>query len=240
MGIDSFIDKIRKPSSPFYIFLNNSYKKTRNINIYMPNFIARFFYSERIFRHQIFYWLFNKFYYEPMLRYRCTSVGKNLKTDGDIPLIEGNGKIYIGDNVTIGNRSAWILTPNLFECPELIIGNNTTINYMTQISVECKVEIGNNCLIAGETAIFDNNSHSISYENHRKMSKDDIAPIIIHDNVWIGLRSLILKGVTIGEGAVVAAFSVVTKDVPAMTLVAGNPAKIIKKIDISKNDSFLC
>ena len=165
-----------------------------------------------------------------MLRHRCVSSGKNLKTDGDIPLIEGNGRIVIGDNVNIGNRCAWILSPNLYDMPELIIGNNTTINYLTGISVECRVEIGENCVIAGETQIFDNNSHSTHFENNRKMTKDDVAPIKIEDHVWIGMRSFILKGVTIGRGSVVAACSVVTKDVPPMTLVGGNPAKIIKKI----------
>jgi len=84
-------------------------------------------------------------------------------------------------------------------------------------------------LIAEETKIFDNNSHGLSYEN-RDMSKDDVAPIIIEDHAWIGMNSIILKGVTIGKGAVVAAGSIVTKDVPPMTLVAGNPARIIRRI----------
>jgi|GEM_PF-3148853 len=72
-------------------------------------------------------------------------------------------------NVKIGNRGAWILSPNLYEKPELIIGNNTVINYQVGISIECRVEIGNNCVIAGGSMIFDNNSHSIYYTNGRKM-----------------------------------------------------------------------
>ena len=55
------------------------------------------------------------------------------------------------------------------------------------------------------------------------------APIIIKDNVWIGMSAIILKGVTVGEGAIVAAGSVVTKDVPPHTIVAGVPARVIKK-----------
>jgi len=229
--MDKFIDKIRKKQSPFYEFLYNRYNSTININVSLPRPFSAVLYSERIMRHQLWHWLINKFYYEPILRYRCTSLGKKVRTDGDIPLIEGNGRIVIGDNVSIGNRNAWIVAQNLYDEPELVIGSNTNINYLVGISVEQKVEIGNYCVIAGETMIFDNNSHSISYTNERKITKDDVAPIRIEDHVWIGMRSMIFKGVTIGKGSVVAAGSVVTKDVPTMTLVGGNPAKIIKKIN---------
>ena len=59
-------------------------------------------------------------------------------------------------------------------------------------------------------------------------------PIVIEDKVWIGINSTILPGVTIGYGAIVGAGSVVTKDVPAMTIVAGNPARIIKAIETTE------
>ena len=57
-------------------------------------------------------------------------------------------------------------------------------------------------------------------------------PIVLEDKVWIGINSTILQGVTIGYGAIVGAQSVVTRDVPPMTIVAGNPARIIKKIEV--------
>ena len=62
------------------------------------------------------------------------------------------------------------------------------------------------------------------------MNKSDVSPVVIEDYVWIGMNSIILKGVTIGKGAVVAAGSVVTKSVPPMTVVGGNPAEVIKKV----------
>ena len=229
-SFDYLADKVRNRSTPLYAFLYDTYKYMQQVSFPIPTGIARLLYVERGIRQNIIYWLSNKFYFEPMLKSRCTCVGQNLRTDGDIPLISGNGKIIIGDNVKIGNRNTWILTPNLYECPELIIGSNTTINYKVGISVECKVEIGNNCLIAGECILFDNNSHSIYNKDNRKITREDVAPIKIEDKVWIGMRSMILKGVTIGMGSVVAAGSVVTKDVPSMTIVGGNPAKILKKL----------
>ena len=231
MGVEGFVDKIRRKENRFYAFLYSLCKGMIGINIIIPKPIVFFMANERRFRRMTWFWLKNKFYCEPLIRYRCTSVGKNLQADGDIPLIVGDGKIILGDNVKVGNRNNWIVTPNLFQEPLLQIGDNTSINYQTVISVEQKVIIGNYCQIAGETRIFDNNSHALHYSNGRQMSKTDVAPIIIEDNVWIGVRSIVMKGVRIGHGAVVAAGSVVTKDVPPMTLVGGNPAKLLKKIE---------
>lgn len=236
MASASFKDKIRNRENFFYSFLHDLYKGLINIDIRLPRFIVAILLSERRVRRMSWFMFKNKFYCEPILRYRCTRVGKNLKMEADIPLIIGSGKIIIGDNVRIGNRQAWIVTPNLFETPTLTIGDHTSVNYSTEISVENSVEIGRHCLIAGETKIFDNNSHSVSYHNNRQMTKADVAPVKIADHVWIGMRSIILKGVNIGRGAVVAAGSVVTKDVPAMTVVGGNPARVLKQIDEKQNN----
>ncbi len=230
MKINVFIDRIRKRENKFYYFLYISYKKIKQAEIFLPKFLVAFFYSERLLRKNVCHWMFSKMYYEPMVRYCCTAVGKNLKCDGDMPLIDGGGTIIIGNNVFIGNQGAWFVSPNLYPNPILKIGNNTVLNYRTVISVEQKVQIGNNCLIAEQVKIYDNNSHGIDY-NNRSMTLSDVNPVIIEDNVWIGMNSIILKGVTIGKGAVVAAGSVVTKDVDAMTVVAGNPAKFIKSIE---------
>jgi acetyltransferase-like isoleucine patch superfamily enzyme len=103
------------------------------------------------------------------------------------------------------------------------------------------IEIGDDVLISWGTTIVDHNSHSISFSNRssdainwitgkKDWSHVKIAPIKICDKVWIGFNAIILKGVTIGEGAVVGAGSVVTKDVPPWTIVAGNPARVIREI----------
>jgi acetyltransferase-like isoleucine patch superfamily enzyme len=103
------------------------------------------------------------------------------------------------------------------------------------------ISIGDDVLISWGVTVVDHNSHAISFSeraedvtNWRLGKKDwahvKTAPIKISNKVWIGFNSIILKGVTIGEGAIVGAGSVVTKDVPAWTIVAGNPAKIIREI----------
>jgi acetyltransferase-like isoleucine patch superfamily enzyme len=230
MFVDYFKDKIRKRENRFYAFLYESYQKIKRLNVPVPKSLAIILYHERTTRHSIWRWFKNKLYCEPLLRSRCTSVGANLRCDGDIPLIEGSGEIILGDNVFVGNKGAWFVSPNIKRNPQLIIGNNTSLNYRTVISVEEKVHLGSHCMIAEEVKIFDNNSHGTHYQQ-RKMTEKDVAPIVIEDHVWIGMNSIILKGVHIGKGAVVAAGSVVTKDVPSMAIVGGNPAKLIKYID---------
>jgi carbonic anhydrase/acetyltransferase-like protein (isoleucine patch superfamily) len=229
MILDEITDGVRTKSSPFYSLIHDLYKYLISLELQLPKRMAGALYSERTLRLEMWRLFTNKLYYEPLLRSRCASVGANLKCDGDIPLIVGSGTIIIGDNVFIGNKGAWFVTPNLYEDVTLKIGSNTSINYRTVISVECMVSIGSNCLIAEETKIFDNNSHSIDFKN-RRMTVNDAGPIVIEDDVWIGMNSIILKNVTIGRGAVVAAGSVVTKNVAPMTLVGASPARLMKNI----------
>lgn len=124
------------------------------------------------------------------------------------------------------------------------IGNNSFIGNSHIISCE-RIEIGNDVLISWGCYIVDHNSHAISWKNRQEDVKNWFIgkknwnyvvkkPIFIKDKSWIGFNSIILKGVTIGEGAIVGAGSVVTKSVPPYTIVAGNPAKIIREIPIDE------
>lgn len=99
------------------------------------------------------------------------------------------------------------------------------INRNTTIVCSSKIKIGKNTIIAQNVIIRDSDIHHIYIDDKKQLNS---APILIGENVWIGTSALILKGVTIGDGAVIAAGAVVTKDVPAHSLVAGNPAHIIK------------
>jgi acetyltransferase-like isoleucine patch superfamily enzyme len=121
----------------------------------------------------------------------------------------GNCQFYEGVRLEIGKKAI------------LQIGNGTYLNRNTIVVAETSVEIGKDCLIAWDVVIMDSDLHPIL----GKVMENK--PVIIEDNVWIGCRTIILKGVRIGRGAIVAAGSVVTKDIPAYAIAAGVPARII-------------
>ncbi len=126
--------------------------------------------------------------------------------------LEVNGNFAMSENTNI-----WITHSG-----KLIL-NGGFINEGVTITCAKRVIIGNNAHIAREAVIRDYDGHYIEETTYRTAK-----PVTIGDNVWIGYRAMILKGVTIGNNSVVAANSVVTKDVPANCIVAGNPAKIIR------------
>ena len=102
------------------------------------------------------------------------------------------------------------------------VGEGTFVNHRTELVAHQHVRLGRDCLLAWDVLVLDSDSHSVD-------GGPRSAPVTIGDRVWIGCRATVLKGVTIGDGAVVAACSVVTGDVPAGALVAGNPARVVRE-----------
>lgn len=148
--------------------------------------------------------------------------GKLLRVDKGVRLLKRNSYLEVGRKVQLHRHvklSAWGGSLKA----HIIIGDNTAIGDRTEIHAGSRVEIGKGCNIAWDVCIMDRDYHKFN------SSDEAIKPVKICDNVWIGCNSIVLKGVTIGEGAVIAAGSVVTRDVPPKTLVAGNPAKILKE-----------
>lgn len=112
----------------------------------------------------------------------------------------------------------------------ITIGKNVFINACCHFQDQGGVTLGDNCLI-GHNVVFATLNHGFAPEERASMNP---APIVVGRNVWIGSSSTILQGVTIGENAIIAAGSVVTRDVPANAVVAGVPARFIRSIDSRK------
>lgn len=150
-------------------------------------------------------------------------LGKHVRLSGWLTILE-KGKITIGDYTLIGNK--------------------------TVIQAWEQVNIGSHSMISPEVWIQDNNSHSIYAQDRlvdmlgsRDFNNIGIdttnavrKPIHIGNHVWIGRRAMIFKGVTIGDRSVVAAGAIVTHDVPPDTIVAGNPARVVKAIKPNRID----
>lgn len=110
----------------------------------------------------------------------------------------------------------------LFKGAKLFLGSDSFINSDCKIRCHKEIYIGNNCAISHDFTVMDSDAHKLNGIVNTK-------PVRISDSVWIGTRVTILSGVTVGEGAVIAAGSVVTHDVPPHALVGGVPAKVLKE-----------
>jgi acetyltransferase-like isoleucine patch superfamily enzyme len=128
-------------------------------------------------------------------------------------------RLVLGDRVRLRRGVAFYLCAR---GATVEIGRNTYLNRRTEIFCSRSVRIGADCAIAWDVLITDSDQHSI--DGH-----DPVGPVEIGDHVWIGAGAKILKGVTIGDGAVIAAASLVTHDVPPRALVGGVPASTIRE-----------
>ena len=149
----------------------------------------------------------------------------------------GQKYISIGNNCYIGSRvqlTAWDNFGNQRFNPTIILGNNCSIGDDSHITAINGIFLGNNVRM-GKKILITDNAHGSSTANLLHIAPNfrplhSKGPVIIDDNVWIGEKSSIMPGVHIGKGVIIAANSVVTKDIPNYCVVAGVPAKIIKKM----------
>jgi len=109
---------------------------------------------------------------------------------------------------------------------QLQLGNRSYVNDCSTITCFKSIEIGSHCSISWNTNILDTNIHELAVDGKPRPRSESIS---IGDHVWVGTGAIVLPGVTIGEGAVVAAGSVVKSDVPPATVVAGNPARVVRE-----------
>ena len=148
--------------------------------------------------------------------------------------------VVFGDHVSVYAGCSFAIQKD----GKCTVGNFTLLNGAIVMSEEL-VEIGSHCLISWGVGIADSDFHPLEpaqrlidahalapfFKGRPPRPKLKTAPVKIGDNVWIGMNAVILKGVTIGDNSVVAAGAVVTKSVPANTIVAGNPAVEVKKFE---------
>lgn len=166
-------------------------------------------------------------------------VGRNFKVDGKLWLwMQKKGCVQIGDNVRInsrfGSNLVGLTNPAVLQCLEngrISIGNNCGFSSPI-LSTRSSIAIGDNVLLGGNVRIFDHDYHSLDSAKRHDPVTDGAsckrAPVVIGDDVFVGTNAIILKGVTIGDRAIIGAGSIVSCDVPSDEIWAGNPAKCVK------------
>ena len=156
----------------------------------------------------------------------ATRVGPRVRLWGR-PSVQNRGTMIIGDRARLVATVA---------CLELVaqaggtleIGEGAFINYGGSIAASQLVRIGPRCSIGTHVIMMDNDFHRL--EPERRDERPLSAPIILEENVWLGARVIVLRGVTIGAGSAIGAGSVVTRDIPPRSLAVGAPAKVIRSL----------
>jgi len=169
---------------------------------------------------------FTRYYlWKCILYFRGGSIGRNVKIFPLVKIVSNKDRIIeIGDNVTI-MQGVIISTSASGKCT---IGNNVYIGEYSVLTSNCEITIEDDVLVAPHNNLVD---FDHSYDNRAVKiieQKVNAQKILIKKGVWIGTNCCILKGVTIGEGAIIGAGSVVTGDIPPYCIAVGNPAKVIK------------
>jgi maltose O-acetyltransferase len=159
-------------------------------------------------------------------RFRGADLGPRIRVSGR-PRVVVHGTMRIADRVQIYStlaRSEFVAGSGA----TLEIGSRTLVNFGTSVVATGRVSIGAHCHIGPHCMIMDNPFHELDPD--RRLEVPQPRPIVIEDNVWLGARVIVMPGVTIGRDSVVGAGGVVTKDVPPRTLVAGVPAREVRRL----------
>jgi acetyltransferase-like isoleucine patch superfamily enzyme len=158
-------------------------------------------------------------------RYRPHAFGKKPVILGKV-LFRFHGTVHIGDNFMVEGMTAGV-TIKVARGAVLSIGDGCYMNTGSSIEVHNEVRIGDHALIAPFASIVDDDRHEVE-----PGSKPTKGPVTVGDNVWLGRNVAVLPGVTIGDGSVIGANSVVSRDIPPGCFAAGVPARVIRKLDL--------
>lgn len=154
------------------------------------------------------------------------SIGQRCRVWGR-PSVRVNGTLTVGERLqlmsTVWKSELWVGPEGRLE-----IGDRVFINYGTSIGATELIRIGSRCNLGTQVQLMDNDWHRL--EPELRHERPPSRPIVLEDNVWLGARVLVLSGVTIGEGSVVGAGSVVINDIPARSLAVGSPARVIRPL----------
>lgn len=169
----------------------------------------------------------------PLFQTQLVRPARRLHLYGEMPYIVGPVRITIGDDVEVGGKtSIFGRTAGTAE-PELVIGNRSVVGFATTIAVGRRVKIGDDVLFASSIFLAGYPGHPLDPDARAARQPDtdnQVGDIVIGDKVWLATGVKVMPGVTIGEGTVVAAGSVVTRDLPPRVLAAGAPARVVRAL----------
>jgi acetyltransferase-like isoleucine patch superfamily enzyme len=234
-GLNGLIQRVKRADSPLTRLLKKTYLLLTNPGLPpLPRPVLR---PLRL-AYEAHFWVIivaraivTVCYRNPLFQARCASFGRNVTIAGKLPFVSGPVEIHVGDNVYIGGNVT-IVSGSLGYRPKLILKDNSSLGWNAFVAVNKEIVIEENVRIPHDCRISDSDGHPKQVDLRRANlppEDKDIRPVRICRDAWIGNGSHIMKGVTIGEGAIIGANSVVITDIPPFSLALGNPAEVYFK-----------
>ena len=231
--VDTLILKVRRGDNAGFRALRAIGKGALRARMPLPGFVKpfyRFLYHTHFAAWYAGRWLLNLVYREPMFRSRCVHVGKGVLFTL-LPDISGHPGIYIGDNVNLFGKFS-VTSGRIARDPRLVIEDEADIGHMVNFVVNREIIIEKGVHIASQVRIVDSDGHPrdpAMRAADMPPPPEQVKPVRICRYAWIGHGCYVMKGVTIGEGAIIGAASVVVTDIPPFSVAMGNPARVVVK-----------
>ncbi len=229
----SLLLKIRRGETPFFRGIRNFARRVESSRLPLPRFFNPFLgicYNAWQICSVGLHWLFSYLFVEPLFRGRCAAVGKRFRI-WRLPFIIGHARIYIGDDVIFFGKVD-IFSGRLFDEPKLILGNRVDIGHNVVFIVNKEIVLEDDINVASGVRFMDTDAHprdAMARIADLPPQAEEVKPVRICRNAWIGHNAFIMKGVTVGEGAIIGVNSVVVSDIPAYSVAMGNPARVVVK-----------
>ena len=231
-GIDLLILRIKRADTPPTRFAKKVLRFLTNPTVPpLPRpllRVLRFFYEAHFMAIILGRAVITILYRNPLFQARCASFGRNVTIAGKLPFVTGPVQIYVGNNVYLGGNMS-IMSGGYGAGARLVIADNAQLGWNVYLAVNKEIIIEENVRIPHDCRISDSDGHPREADLRRAdlpPHPKDVRPVRICRDAWIGIGTHIRKGVTIGEGAIIGANSVVINDIPPFSLALGNPAEV--------------
>lgn len=229
----SLRNAIRFSDHPRARWARQAYYLPGKISLPAPRFLVRSMLAIYLgFRGSI-HFLRRVFIAEPLFKAYCHSYGADLHTGIFVHWVIGKGSLILGDHVRVDGKSSFKFAARYSPNPTLRIGNRSGLGHGCSFTVGKAITIGEDCRIASNVTMFDAPGHPLDAEQRKAgmpSDDEDVRPITIGNNVWIGMGATIFPGVTIGDNSVVSTGAMVMANVPPDTMVGGNPARSMRSL----------
>jgi acetyltransferase-like isoleucine patch superfamily enzyme len=231
--IDNIALKIKRGETPFFRAIRSFAKSLLTSNFPVPGFfspVLRIVFNLQAGIAESCRWALSYFIREPLFRARCVSVGKRFRLFR-LPYVVGHTEIEIGDDCNFFGKVD-IMSGRIFDHPKLILHNRVDIGHNVGFVVNKEIVIEDDVNVASGVRFMDSDAHPKDTQDRiadLPPKPEEIKPVRICKNAWIGQNVFILKGVTVGEGAIIGVNSVVVTDIPPYSVAIGNPARVVAK-----------